>query len=51
MLTRVDDAGDIGLHFTSERMPWAYVKNDEIHYGISMDDEHVDHIQRQPLIE
>lgn len=30
-------------------MPWAYVKNDEVHYGINMNDEYVDHIDHLAL--
>ena len=40
-------SGEIGLHFTSEHMPWAYVKNDQVHYGIDMNDDYIDHIDHQ----
>ena len=38
----VSNKGDIGLHFTSDRMPWAYVKNDEVHYGVHLQHEYVE---------
>lgn len=27
--------GDVGIHFSSHRMSWAYVKDDKIFYGIN----------------
>ncbi|XP_072931892.1 probable isoaspartyl peptidase/L-asparaginase GA20639 [Epargyreus clarus] len=27
--------GDVGIHFSSQRMAWAYIKNDQIFYGIN----------------
>lgn len=29
--------GDVGIHFSSKRMAWAYVKNDKVYYGIEHD--------------
>lgn len=29
--------GDVGVHFSSNRMAWAYVKDDKIFYGIDHD--------------
>ncbi|CAD0199419.1 unnamed protein product [Chrysodeixis includens] len=31
--------GDIGVHFSSRRMSWAYIKDDHIHYGIEQGEE------------
>lgn len=27
--------GDVGVHFSSKRMSWAYVKDGKIYYGIN----------------
>ncbi|XP_041978645.1 probable isoaspartyl peptidase/L-asparaginase GA20639 isoform X2 [Aricia agestis] len=34
--------GDVGMHFSSNRMAWAYIKSNKIFYGINKDQELVD---------
>ncbi|XP_072931895.1 probable isoaspartyl peptidase/L-asparaginase CG7860 [Epargyreus clarus] len=29
--------GDVGIHFSSKRMAWAYIKNNQVFYGIDQD--------------
>ncbi len=36
----LSNKGQIGIHFNSKRMAWAYARNGEIHFGIDPD-EHV----------
>ncbi|CAD7090856.1 unnamed protein product [Hermetia illucens] len=31
----IDKKGQIGIYFTSKRMAWAYIKGNELHYGIN----------------
>lgn len=35
-----DKNGNVGLHFTTSRMAWAYIKNEVLHYGLNMYDDH-----------
>lgn len=30
--------GDVGIHFTSRSMSWAYAKDDKVFYGIEHDE-------------
>lgn len=40
----VSKTGDVGVHFSSLRMAWAYQKGGEIRYGIERQDNHVETI-------
>ena len=40
----VSSIGDVGFYFTSNRMAWAYVKNDQVHYGINKNDHFSDNL-------
>ena len=35
----VSNRGDIGFHFTTERMAWAWAKSGTVHYGINPGDK------------
>lgn len=30
--------GDVGVHFSSNRMSWAYIKSNKIYYGIEQNE-------------
>lgn len=34
----LDKLGNVGIYFTSQRMAWAYQKQDKVYYGIELDD-------------
>lgn len=34
----IDKKGNVGISFTSQRMAWAYQKQDKVFYGIEHDD-------------
>ncbi|CAK1596308.1 unnamed protein product [Parnassius mnemosyne] len=34
--------GDIGIYFSSNRMAWAYIKDDKLYYGIEQNEVHED---------
>lgn len=36
----LDKTGKVGIHFTSQRMAWAYQKLDKVYYGIEPDDHY-----------
>jgi hypothetical protein len=39
----ISKTGEVGYSFNSNRMAWAYAKNDgEIHFGINKGDDHVE---------
>lgn len=38
----IDRNGEIGMHWTSEKMAWAYRKGDTVHYGIKHGDDLVE---------
>ena len=33
--------GDIGVHFTTERMAWAWMKEGQLHYGLNPGEDFV----------
>ena len=35
----LDKMGNIGKHFTTERMAWASLQDEELHYGINPGDD------------
>ncbi|XP_031332638.1 isoaspartyl peptidase/L-asparaginase-like [Photinus pyralis] len=34
--------GDVGIGFSTEHMSWAYIKDNELHYGATLNDDNVD---------
>lgn len=36
----IDKLGKVGISFTSQRMAWAYQKQDKLYYGIEPDDHY-----------
>lgn len=34
--------GEIGIHFNSKRMAWAYARKGEMHYGINHDEDEIE---------
>lgn len=34
--------GDVGIGFSTEHMSWAYIKNNELHYGATLNEDNVD---------
>lgn len=38
----IDNLGNVGLYWTSEKMAWAYRKGDEVHYGIKHGEDYVE---------
>jgi L-asparaginase / beta-aspartyl-peptidase len=38
----ISNQADVGFHFTSKRMAWAYVKDDQLHYGINAGEDFVE---------
>lgn len=38
----IDKNGNIGIHFSSKRMAWAYIKGNELHYGINHGEDFVE---------
>ena len=38
----LDKYGNVGKYWTTEGMPWAYMKNDKLHYGLFEGDEFVE---------
>lgn len=43
----VTKKGDIGVQFSTPRMPWAYVIDNVIHFGINPGEHYVEKIQNQ----
>lgn len=41
----IDKSGQIGIHFTSQRMAWAYQRGSEMHFGIRNKDDYVQEVQ------
>uniref|UniRef100_T1GW36 Uncharacterized protein n=1 Tax=Megaselia scalaris TaxID=36166 RepID=T1GW36_MEGSC len=41
----IDANGDVGIHFTSKHMAWAYRKGSEMHYGITPGEDNVEEIK------
>ena len=37
----ISPSGDIGYSYSTERMAWAYVKNDQLHYGLDPGDDFI----------
>lgn len=35
----IDAAGNVGLYWTSEKMAWAYLRGNRVHYGIRHGDD------------
>lgn len=40
----IDSKGEIGIHFSSQRMAWSYQRNSEIHFGIRKKDDYVQEV-------
>lgn len=38
----IDPKGNLGIHFTSRRMSWAYQRGGELHFGIDKDEDNVE---------
>jgi len=38
----IDPMGNIGYYWTSEKMAWAYLKGDQVHYGIRQGDDFIE---------
>ncbi|KAK4883131.1 hypothetical protein RN001_006450 [Aquatica leii] len=38
----ISNKGDVGVSFSTNRMSWAYIKNNELHYGIDHNQDDVD---------
>lgn len=41
----VSNAGEIGVHFTTEQMAWAYRKGNIMHYGLNPNEDISDVVQ------
>lgn len=39
----IDKTGQLGIHFTSIKMAWAYRKGNELHSGIRLGDDFVEY--------
>lgn len=40
----IDKEGNIGVHFLSQRMAWAYQRGSKIHFGIRKKDDYVQEV-------
>ncbi len=40
----VSNTGDIGINFTTERMPWAHITDHVLHSGLDPGDDVVEHL-------
>lgn len=40
----LSNKGEVGIHFNSKRMAWAYAKNGELHYGINPDEDKLENL-------
>lgn len=41
----IDREGNIGVHFSSQRMAWAFQKGTKIHFGIRKKDDYVQEVK------
>lgn len=41
----IDKSGQIGIHFTSQRMAWAYQRGSQMHFGIRKKDDYTQEVQ------
>lgn len=41
----IDKSGQIGIHFTSQRMAWAYQRGSKMHFGIRKKDDYEQEVQ------